>query len=167
MSIESVMPSKHLILCHPLILLLSIFPSIQVFSNESSLHIRWPKYWSFNFSFSRSSEYSELISFRMDWFDLLATQRSLRSLLQYHSLKASILWHSAFFMAQLSHPYMTTGKTMVWREEALVAEFCLPLCASMNCSPPGSSVHGILQAIILEWVAIPFSRGSSWSRYWT
>ena len=86
---------------------------------------------------------------------------SLKSLLQYHSLKASILWHSAFFMAQLSHPYMTTGKIMVCREEALVAESCLPLCAPMNCSPPGSSVHGVLQATILEWVAIPFSRGSS------
>ena len=154
------MSSNHL-LCCSLLLLPSIFLSSRVFSSESALCIKWPKYWSFNFSFSRSSEYSELISFRMDWFDLLATQRTLRSLLQYHSLKASILWHSAFFMAQLSHPYMTTGKIMVCREEALVAESCLPLCAPMNCSPPGSSVHGVLQATILEWVAIPFSRGSS------
>ena len=109
MSIESVMPSNHLILCHPL-LLPSIFPSIRVFSNESVLRIRWPKYWSFRFSISPSNEYSGLISFRMDWLDLLAVQRTLKSLLQHHSSKASILWHSAFFIVQLSHPYMTTEK---------------------------------------------------------
>ena len=111
MSIESGIPSKHLILCHPLLLLPSIFPSIGVFSNESVLCIRWPKYWSFGFSISPSNEYPELISFRMDWLDLLAVQGTLQSLLQHYSLKASILWHSAFFMVQLSHPYMTTAKT--------------------------------------------------------
>ena len=110
MSIESVMPSSHLILCHPLLLLPSTFPSIGVFSNESALHIRWPKYWSFIFSISLSNEYSELISFRMDWLELLAVQGSLKSLLQHHSSKASILWCSSFFIVQLSHPYMTTGK---------------------------------------------------------
>ena len=113
MSIESVMPSNHLILCHPLLVLPSIFPSIRVFSNESVLHIRWPKYWSFSFSISPSSEYSGLISFRMDWLDLLAVQGTLKSLLQRLSSKASILLHSAFFIVQLSHPYMTTGKTIV------------------------------------------------------
>ena len=113
MSIESVMPSNHLILCHPLLLLPSIFPSIRVFSNESALHIRWPKYWSFSFSITPSSEHSGLISFRMDWLDLLAVQGTLKSLLQHHSSKASILQHSAFFIVQLSHPYMTIGKTIV------------------------------------------------------
>ena len=106
------MPSNHLILCHPLLLLPSIFPSIRVFSNESVLHIRWPKYWSFSFSISPSNEYSGLISFRMDWLDLLAVQGILKSLLQHHISKAWILQCSAFFMVQLSHPYMTTGKTM-------------------------------------------------------
>ena len=110
MSIESVMPSNHLILCCTLLLSPSIFPSIRVFSKESVLHIRWPKYWSF--SISPSNEYSGLISFKMDWLDLLAVQGTLKSLLQYHSSKASILQHSAFFMVQLSHPYMTTGKTI-------------------------------------------------------
>ena len=114
MSIELVMPSNHLILCRPLLLLPSIFPSIRVFSSESALHIRWPKCWSFSFSFSisPSNNYSELISFRMDWLDLLAFQGTLKSLLKYHSSKASILRHSAFFTVQLSHPYMTTGKTI-------------------------------------------------------
>ena len=111
-SIELVMPSNHLVLCHPLVLLLSIFPSIRVFSIESTLYIRWPKYWSFSFSISPSNEYSGLISFRIDWFDLLAVQQALKSLLQHHSSKASILWCSGFFMVQLSHPYMTTGKTI-------------------------------------------------------
>ena len=108
MSIESMMLSNHLILCHPLLLLPSIFPSIRGFSNESALRIRWPKYWSF--SISPSNEYSGLTSFRIDWFDLLAVQGTLKSLLQHHSLKASVLWHTAFFMVLLSHPYMTTGK---------------------------------------------------------
>ena len=110
-SIESVMPSNHLILCRPLLLPPSIFPSIRVFSDESVLHIRLPKYWSFSFSISPSSEYSGVISFRMDWLDIFAVQGTLKSLLQHHSSKASILQHSAFFIVQLSHPYMTTGKT--------------------------------------------------------
>ena len=109
---RSLMPSNHLILCHPLLLLPSIFPSIRVFSNESVLRIRWPKYCSFSFSISPSSEYSRLISFRMDWFDPLAVQGTLKSLLQLHSSKASILWCSSFFIAQLSHPYVTTGITI-------------------------------------------------------
>ena len=112
MSIESVMPSNHLILCHPLLFPPSIFPSIRVFSNESVLRMRWPKCWNFSFNISPSNEYSELISFRMDWLGLLAVQRTLKSLLQHHSLKASILRCSAFHIIQLSHPYMTTGKTM-------------------------------------------------------
>ena len=111
-SIESVMPSSHVILCHPLLFPPSIFPSMRVFSNESALRIRWPKYWSFSFSISPSNEHSGLISFRMDWLDLLAVQGTLRNLLQHHSSKASILRHSAFFTVQLSHPYMTTGKTI-------------------------------------------------------
>ena len=102
----------HLVLCCPLLLLPLVFPSIRVFYSESALHIRWPKYWSFSFSISPSNEYSGLISFRMDWLDLLAVQGTLKSLLQHHSSKASILWHSAFFVVQLSHPYMTTGNTM-------------------------------------------------------
>ena len=112
MSIESVMPSNHLIFCRPLLLLPSIFPSIRVFSNESVLHIRWSKYWSFSLSISPSNKYSGLISFRIDWLDLLAVQGSLKSLLQHHSLKASVLQCSALFMIQLSHPYTTTGKTI-------------------------------------------------------
>ena len=112
MSIESVMPSNHLILCHPLLFLPSILPSIRVFSNESVLRIRWPKCWSFSFSISPSHEYSGLISFRMDWLDLLAVQGTLKCVHQYHSSKASILRCSAFFIVQLSHPYMTTGKTI-------------------------------------------------------
>ena len=112
MSIESLMPSSHLILCHPLLLLPSIFPSIRVFSNESSLRIRWPKYCSFHFNITPSNEHPGLISFSMDWLDLLAVQGTLKSLLQHHSSKASILRCSAFFTVQLSHPYMTTGKTI-------------------------------------------------------
>ena len=112
MSIELLMPFNHLILCHPLLFPPSIFPSIRVFSNESTLRIRWPKYRSFSFNISPSNGYSGLISFRMDWLDLLALQGTLKSLLQHHSSKASILWRSAFFIVQLSHPYMTTGKTI-------------------------------------------------------
>ena len=112
MSIESVIPSNHLILCHPLLLLPSSFPSIRVFSNESVLHIRWPKYLNFSFNISPSSEHSGLISFRMNGLDLLAVQGTLKSLVYYHSLKASIHWHSAFFIVQLLHPYMTTGKSI-------------------------------------------------------
>ena len=111
MYIESVMPSTHFILCHPLLFLHSIFPTIRIFSNESVLRIKWPKYWSFSFNISPSNEYSGLISFRMDWLDLLAVQGMFKCLLQHHSSKASILWHSAFFTVQLSHPYITTGKT--------------------------------------------------------
>ena len=110
LSIESVIPSNHLILCHPLLLPPSIFPSVRVFSNELTLRIRWPKYWSFSFNISPSNEYSGLISFRMDWLDLLAVQGALKNLLQHHSSKASILRCSAFFIVQLSHPYMITGK---------------------------------------------------------
>ena len=112
MSIKSVMPFNHLVLCHPLLLLPSIFPSIRVFSNESVLPIRWPKYWRFSFSIGLSNEYSGLISFSMDWLNLLAVQGTLKSLVQHHSLKASILWYSAFFMVQLSHPLMISGKTI-------------------------------------------------------
>ena len=122
MSIESVMPSNHLILCSPLLLLPSIFPNIRVFTTESVLHIRWPKYWSFSFNISPSYEYSELISFRMDWLDLLAVQGTLKSLLQHHSSKASILQCSAFFIVQLSHPYMTTGKTIALTRRTFVGK---------------------------------------------
>ena len=128
MSIELVMPSNHFILCRPLLLLPSIFPNIRVFSNESILHIRWPKDWSFSFSISPSHEYSGLISFRMDWLDLLAVQEILKSLLQDHSSKASILWCSAFFIVQLSHPYMTTGKTIALTRWTFVGKvMSLPL----------------------------------------
>ena len=120
MSIESVMPSNHLILCHPLLLLPSIFPSIRVFSKESVLRIRWPRYWSFNFSISPSNEHPGLISFRMDWLDLLVVQGTLKSLLQHYSSKASILRHSAFFIVQLSHPYMTPGKTIALTRQTFV-----------------------------------------------
>ena len=120
MSIESVMPSNHLILYRPLLLLPPIPPSIRVFSNESALHIRWPKYWSFHFSISPSNEYSGLIFFRMDWLDLLAVQGTLKSLLQHHCSKASILWYSAFFIVQLLHPYMTTGKTIALTRQTFV-----------------------------------------------
>ena len=122
MSIELVMPSNHLILCHPLLLLPSIFPSIRVFSNESGLHIRWSKYWSFSFSISPSNEYSGLISFRIDWFDLLALQGTLKSLLQHHSSKASILWCSAFFTVQLSHSYMTIRKAIALTRQTFVGK---------------------------------------------
>ena len=122
MSIESLTPSNHLILCHPLLLLPSIFSNIRVFSNESALHIRWPKYWSFSFNISLSSEHPGLISFRMNWLDLLAVQGTLKSLLQHHSSKVLILWHSAFFIVQLSHPYMTTGKTIALTRRTFVSK---------------------------------------------
>ena len=122
MSIDSVMPSNHLILCHPLLLLPSIFPRIRVFCNESALRIKWPKYWSFSFSISPSNEYSGLISFRMDWLDLFAVQGTLKSLLQHHSSKASILQCSAFFTVQLSHPYTTTGKTIALTRRTFVGK---------------------------------------------
>ena len=120
MSIESMMPSNHLILCCPHLFPPSIFPSIRVFSNESALRIRWPKYWSFSFSVSLSNEHPGLISFRMDWLDLLAVQGTLKILLQHHRSEASILWHSAFFTVQLSHPYMTTGKTIALTRRTFV-----------------------------------------------
>ena len=183
MTIESVMPSNHLILCHPLLLLPSGFPSIRVFSDGSVLHIGWPKYWSFSFSISPSNEHPGLISFRMDWVDLLAVQGTLKSLLQQHSSKASIPRHSAFFIVQLSHPYMTTGNTITltrWtcvgkvmsllfnmlsrlvitflsRSAAESLQSCLTLCDPIDGSPPGCPVPGILQARTLEWVAISFS----------
>ena len=122
MAIESVMSSNHLVLCHPLLLLPSIFPSIRIFSNESVLHIRWPKYWSFSFSISPSNKYSEQISFRIDWFDFPAVEGTLKSLLQHHNSKASILWCSAFFIVQLSHAYMTTGKTIGLTDGPLLAK---------------------------------------------
>ena len=122
MSIELVMPSNHIILCHPLLLQPSIFPNIRVYSNESVLHIRWPKYWSFSFNISPSNECSGLISFRMDWLVLLAVQGAVKSLFQYHHSKAPILWHSAFFIVQLSHPYMTTGKTIAMTRQTFVGK---------------------------------------------
>ena len=123
MSIESVMPSNHLILCHPLLLLPPIFPRIRVFSNESVLHIRWPKYWSFSVNISPSNEYPGLISFRIDWLDLLAVQGTLKSLLQHHRSEASVLRRSAFFIVQLSHPYMTTGKTIALTRRTFVGMY--------------------------------------------
>ena len=137
MSIKSVMPFNHLIFCCPLLLLPSIFPSVRVFSNESVLHIRWPKYWDFSFNISPSNEYSGLISSRMDWLDFLAVQGTLKSLLQQHSSKASILWYSAFFIFQLSHPYMTTGKTIALTRWNLVG-----MLTSLLISPHVRSVMG-------------------------
>ena len=139
MSIESVMPSNYLTLCRPFFLLPSIFPSVRVFSNELALHIRWPKNWSFSFSISPFNEYSGLISFRTDWLDLLAVQGALRSLLQYHSSKASILRCSAFFMIQLSHPYMTTGKTIALTRRSFVGKV-MSLLFNMHCTLPPPKV---------------------------
>ena len=132
MSIVSVMPSNHLILCYPLPLLPSIFPSIRIFSNESALRIRWPKDWNFSVNISSSNEHSGLISFRIDWFDLLATQRTLKSLLQHHNLKASILWCLAFFMVQLSHPYMITRKTITLTRQTFFGKV-MSLLFKMMC----------------------------------
>ena len=131
MSIELMMPSSHLILCRPLLLFPSIFPSIRVFSNESALHIRWSKYWSFCFSISPSNEYSELISFRIDWFDLLAVKGTLKSLLPLHNSKAAILRHSTFFIVQISYPYMITGKTTASLHVPLLTKWCL--CLLIHC----------------------------------
>ena len=135
MSITSVRPSNHLIFCHPLLLPPSIFPSIRVFSNESALHIRWPKLWSFSFSISLSSEYSGLISFRIDWLDLLAVQGTLKSLLQHHNSKASILWCSTLFIVQLSHPYVTPGKTIALTRWTFVGKI-MSLLFNMLSSEP-------------------------------
>ena len=132
MSIELVMPSNHLILCHPLLLSPSVFPSIRVFSNESILCIGWPKYWSFSFTISPSNEYSVLISLGMDWLDLLAVQGTLKSLLQHHSSKASIFQHSACFTVQLSHPYMTTGKTIASTRQTFVGKVMSLLCNMLS-----------------------------------
>ena len=142
MSIKSVMPSNHLILCHPLLLLPSIFPSIRVFSNESVLHIRWPKYWSFSFSISLSNEYSGLISFRIDWLDLLEVEGTLKSLLQHHSSKASILQCSAFIIIQLSHPNMATGKTIALTRRTFVGKVMFLLFNTSELLQPVPSLPG-------------------------
>ena len=145
------MPSNHLILCHPLLLLPSIFPSIRVFFNESVLHIKWPKYWSF--SISPSNEYSGLVSFRIDWLDLLAVQGTLKSLRQHHSSKASILWHSAFFMVQLSHPYMTTGKTIALTRQTFVGKVMSLLFNTLSkfvIAFPPRSKH-----LLIAWLRLP------------
>ena len=147
MSFQSVMPSNHLIPCRPLFLLPSIFPSIRVFSNESALHIRWPKYWSFSFNISPSSEHTGLISFRMDWLDLLAVEETLKSLLQHHSSKASILQRSAFFIVQLSHPYMTTGKIVL----VIMCLFKSPLWYAFDASLVAQTVTS-LPAMQEMWV---------------
>ena len=150
MSVESVMPSNHLILCHPLLLLPSIFPSIRVFSNESALRIRWPKYWSFSFSINPSNECSGLISLRMDWFDLLAVQGTLKSLLQHHSSKALILQRSAFFMVQLSHPYMTTGKTIAltrWTFDSKVMSLLFNMLSRFVIAFPPRS-----KCLLISWL---------------
>ena len=153
MSIELVMPSNHLILYRPLLLLPSIFPSIKVFSNESTLRSRWPKYWSFSFSISPSNEYSRLIFFRMDCLDLLAVQGALKSLLQLHSSKASILWRSAYFIAQLSHPYMTTGKTIVltrWTFVGKVMSLLLNMLSRLVMTFLPRSKH-----LLISWLQSP------------
>ena len=153
MSIVSVMPSNHLILCHPLLLQPSIFPSIRVSSDESVLRIRWPKYWSLSFSISPSDEYSGLISFRMDWLDLLAIQGTHKSLLQHHSSRASVLWHSAFVIVQLSHPYMTTGKTIALTRWTFVVKvmslFYNMLSRLIITFPPRS------KCLLISWLQSP------------
>ena len=151
------MPSSHLILCCPLFLQPSIPPSIRVFSNESTFHMRWPKYWSFSLSIIPSKEHPGPISFRMVWLDLLAVQGTLKSLLQHHSSKVSILQRSAFFTVQLSHPYMTTGKTIALTAAAAAKSLqsCPTLCDPIDVSPPGSPIPGTLQVRTLEWVAFP------------
>ena len=152
-SIESMMPSSHLILCRPLLLLPPIPPTIRVFSNESTRHMRWPKYWSFSFSISPSTEHAGLISFRIDWLDLLIVQGTLKSLLQHHSSKASILWHSAFFTVQLSHPYVTTGKTIALTRRTFVGKvislFLNMLSRLVITFLPSSKRLLILAAIII------------------
>ena len=173
------MPSNHLILCHPLLLLPSIFPSIRVFSNELALHIKWPKYWSFSFSISPSNEYSGLISFRIDWFDLLPVQGTVKSLLQLHSSKASILQHSAFFMVQLSHPYMTTIALTRWTFvgkvmsllfnmlSRLVHNFSSKEQASLNfmaavtiCSDFGTDKNKVSHCLHFFPICLPWSDGT-------
>ena len=149
------MPSNHLILCRPILLLPSIFPSIKVFPNESALCIRWPKYWNFSFKISPSNEHSDLISFRMDWLDLLAVQRTLKSLLQHHSSKASILQCSAFFTVQLSHPYMTTGKTIVLTRQTFVGKVMSLLFNMLS-----GLVTAFLprsKCLLISWLQSPFA----------
>ena len=155
MSIQSVIPSNHLILCRPLLLLPSIFSSLRVFSNESALCIRWPKYWSFSFNISPSKEHPGLISFRMEWLDLLAVQGTLKSLSQHHSSKTSNLWHSAFLIVKLSHPYMTTGKTIAFTRWTFVSKI-MPLLFNM--------LSGLVIAflprskrLLISWLQSPFA----------
>ena len=153
MSIKSVMPSSHLILCHPLLILLPILPSIRVFSNESTLHMRWPKYWSFSFNISPSNEHPGLISFRMDWLDLLAVQGTLKSLLQYDSSKASILQCSAFFTIQLPHPYMTAGKSIAltrWTFVGSVMSLLYNMLSSLVITFLPRSKH-----LLISWLQSP------------
>ena len=161
MSVELVMPSNHLTLCCPL-LLPSIFPSIRVFSIESVLRIRWPKYWSFSFSISPSTEYSGLISFRIDWFDLLVVQGVLKNLLQCHSLKASILWHSAFFILQLSHPYMTTGKTIALTIQTFIGKV-MSLLFNMLSSSSWAAKQALGKAAL---GALCLTKSSACGRLW-
>ena len=159
-SIESVMPSNHLILCHPLLLLPPIPPSIRAFSNESTLHMRWPKYWSFSFSISPSKEIPGLISFRMDWLDLLAVQGTLKSLLQHHGSNASILWRSAFFTVQLSHPYMTTGKTIALTRRTLLQTKCTRTDLSSYCIRAEVSVSVMFLSMHISEVSTFFTHTS-------
>ena len=153
MAIELARPPNHLILCHPLLLLPSVFPSIRVFSKELVLCIRWPKYWSFSFSISPSNEYSGLISFRIDWLDLLAVQGTLKSLLQHHSSKASILWCSAFFIVQLSHPYMTPGKTTALTRRTFVGKV-MSLLFNM-LSRVGMAFLPRSKRLLISWLQSP------------
>ena len=184
MSIELVMPSNHLVLCHSLLLPPSIFPRIMVFSNESALHIRWPKYWSFTFSINPSNEYSGLISFSIDCFDLLAVQETLKSLLQHHSSKSSVLWCSAFFMVQLSHPFMTTGKTIaltIWtfvsKVISLLFNMLSSVCHSFSskeqmsfnfmaavtiCSDFGTQENKVCQCFHCFPIYLPWIDGTGW-----
>ena len=153
------MPSNHLILCRHLLLLPSIFPNIRVFSNESALRIRWPKYWSFSFSISPFNEHSGLISFRMDWLDLLAVQGTLKSLLQHHSSKASILWHSAFFIVQISHSYMTAGKTIAltrWTFVGKVMSLLFNMLSSLVITFLPRS-----KCLLISWLQSPSSKFSN------
>ena len=165
MSVELVMPSNHLFLCHPLLLLPSIFPSIRVFSNELALCIRWPKYWSFSFSINPSNEYSGLISFRIGWFDLLAVQGTLKSLLQHHSLKASVLQHSALFMVQLLYPYMTTGKTIALTRRTFVDKVMGPWCGSMSGLWCGWATYNQLKDLRTK-IGVFLKKNSASSLWW-
>ena len=166
MYIESMMPSNHLILCYPLLLLPSIFPSIRVFSNESALRIRWPKYWSFNFNISPSNEHAGLISFRMDWLDLLAVHETLKSLLQHHSSKTSILQRSAFFIVKLSHPYMTTQKTIALTRWTFVDKVMSLLFNMLSKVKSLSCVQLLVTTWTAAYQAAP-SMGFSRQEYWS